>query len=149
MKGFNRRYLFTFFLLVFSTQFGYATTPNGCTDGQVVYPNFTGNYYAYCPIWCPANIPIYAKSGAIYIQTWKDDPKCGLKYGTFNNTSYGSCIIGTGSDHGTLVYYNPSTYYCPGSPPVNVPLDTHTWLLLLLTGCLGLFFISEKRTLAV
>ncbi|TKC01160.1 hypothetical protein [Pedobacter cryotolerans] len=65
-----------------------------------------------------------------------------------------SCIISTSrggeiNGHGDYVYYsynNPT--YCSTSKPVNVPLDSYIWLLILGVGGIGAFLISKKGYLA-
>jgi len=125
----TRFFMITIFLSILCFAASAQTQLEGCSTGSYVYPNFSGNYFGDCPIYCATDKPIYNRTNPILIQTFASDD-CGLSFGNFSPTTHGRCAVlnatGGGYTEGAgLVYYSSTENTC------NVPLDDHLYIIII------------------
>lgn len=106
----------------------------GCSTYQGLYPNSlntthstTGNVY-------------YNNTNYIVYRTYDQDPRCGIRENKVVSQGVPCDVIGV-RDYGVLVTYNPADNSCM----VNVPLDDHCYLLVIVGVGLGLGATLKKK----
>ncbi|RYF22992.1 MAG: hypothetical protein EOO42_07900 [Flavobacteriales bacterium] len=129
--------LVSFFIFFNISVFG--ATSTGCSDGDNIYPNFSGVNFYDCT-GCPA-IPIYNMTDVIPMRWGAGDNNCGIVRGNFTSLNK-RCKIkranGTTPDGAGLVSYETTNNSCP--------IDDYIPFLLLAIAAFGCYQIYKTKT---
>lgn len=126
-------------LLVCSSITVFGVTKTGCSDGDNIYPDFSGTNFFDCTT-CVA-VPIYNTTNVIPMRYGSGDTNCGILRGNF--TSLGKrCKINRGPgntpDGAGLVSYEESNNSC------QVPIDSNVAIFAIALMCVGSFKIRKQ-----
>lgn len=139
-KKYKSQYLKQLIILILFCIGGFAAnaTSYGCNLGNQIYPDATGKKNSN-------RYPTYFNRNPITIRWWDEDPNCGIIDNRIKNStnSNDKCEV-IGNSWGILAAYNPADNTCKVIP---VPLDDYIFPILILVGCLGVYFINRRANL--
>lgn len=126
-------------LILFFCQSSIAQT--GCSDGNTVYPDYSGNDFYDCTTCQP--VPIYNTTNPITMRNGSNDSRCGIQRGSFTSLNK-RCKINRGGgnmpDGAGLVSYNSTLNNCP--------IDDYVPIMLALCG-ISAYFLLRKNHLVI
>lgn len=139
--------LFVFFFLCFGSIKVSATGVSGvgCNLGNRIYINKLGttNFWG-------TSFDVYDSNGTSYPIDWNNTSQCNSVNTSAASSTGQACWVNSyvnppnnnsGSSHGTKFTY--ATTVC------NVPFDTDTWVLIVLSGGFGGYFILRRELLSI